>query len=47
MEKHKTEEDFIVVSVKRKKSVVKDFIDRTKPVEQRVTVFTVPLSNSD
>lgn len=36
------EDDVIIVSVKRKKIVVKDFIDLNKAVEQKVTVWTVP-----
>lgn len=48
MENYKLEEDVIVISLKRKKNVVKDYIALTKSetVEQKVTVFTVPPFNS-
>lgn len=48
MEKRRMKEDLIVISVKRKKIMVKDLIYLTKyeTVEQKNTVFTVPPSNS-
>lgn len=48
MGNNKTEEDFIVISVNRKKSVAKAFIDRTKlgTMEQKATVLMVPPSSS-